>query len=204
MDIKQMQYIPGGAVSMIMHSMEFPQGNDWAKSVCSQVTRQLGDNDYAGLVVFGMDASQVYKGGMLKVGPNRGYMLTQIRGINPGDMPDFDAALQVAYDGLIKTKAYLKHCIILSDGDPVSARARSGEEVQRRENHDFHRRHQPTRRKWSAVDVEHRAPTQRDVFIRSRKRRRFPTSSSKKPRRFRARPSSKKPSFPNSLPIRAS
>ncbi len=118
MDIKQMQFIPGGAVAMIMHSMEFPQGNDWAKSVCSQVTRQLGDNDYAGLIIFGMDASQVYKGGMLKVGPNRGYMLTQIRGINPGDMPDFDAALSVAYDGLMKTNAYLKHCIILSDGDP--------------------------------------------------------------------------------------
>ncbi len=118
MDIKQMQYIPGGAVAMIMHSMEFPQGNDWAKSVCSQVTRQLGDNDYAGLIIFGMDANMVYKGGMLKVGPNRGYMMTQIRGINPGDMPDFDAALNVAYDGLMKTNAYLKHCIILSDGDP--------------------------------------------------------------------------------------
>ncbi|HEX8464667.1 MAG TPA: glutamine amidotransferase [Abditibacterium sp.] len=118
MDIKQMQYIPGGAVAMVMHSCEFPQGNDWAKSVCSQVTRQLGDNDYAGLIVYGMDATQVYKGGMLKVGPNRNYMLTQIRGINPGDMPDFDAALNVAYDGLMKTNAYLKHCIILSDGDP--------------------------------------------------------------------------------------
>ncbi len=118
MDIKQMQYIPGGAVAMIMHSMEFPQGNDWAKSVCSQVTRQLGDNDYAGLIIFGMDATHVYKGGMLKVGENRGYMMTEIRKINPGDMPDFDAALNVAYDGLIKTNAYLKHCIILSDGDP--------------------------------------------------------------------------------------
>ena len=51
--------ITGGAVSMVMHSMEFPQGNDWAKSVCSQVTRQLGDNDYAGLVVFGMDATHL-------------------------------------------------------------------------------------------------------------------------------------------------
>ena len=119
MDIKQMQYIPGGAVAMIMHSCEFPQGNDWAKSVCTQVVRQLGDEDYAGLVVFGMDANMVFPGnGMLKVGPNRGQMQTLIRGINPGDMPDFDAALEVAYKGLISTKAYLKHCVILSDGDP--------------------------------------------------------------------------------------
>ena len=119
MDIKQMQYIPGGAVAMVMHSCEFPQGNDWAKSVCTQVVRQLGDQDYAGLVVFGMDANMVFPGnGMLKVGPNRGQMQALIQGINPGDMPDFDAALEVAYKGLMGTKAYLKHCIILSDGDP--------------------------------------------------------------------------------------
>ena len=119
MDIKQMQYIPGGAVAMIMHSMEFPQGNEWGKSIAAQVVRQLSDNDYAGIVVFGNDANMVFNDpGMLKVGPNRSYMLTEIRKINQGDMPDFDAALEVAYKGLTQTKAYLKHCIILSDGDP--------------------------------------------------------------------------------------
>lgn len=116
MDIKNMQYIPGGAVALIMHSCEFPAGNDWAKAVCSQVTRQMGDNDYEGLCVYGMDANWVYP--MLKVGQNRNKMLTMIRGINPGDMPDFDAALELCYQGLVNTKAYLKHCIILSDGDP--------------------------------------------------------------------------------------
>jgi len=122
MDIKNMQYIPGGAVAMIMHSCEFTGGNDWAKAVCSQVTRQLGDNDYAGLIVFGYGPSWVYPGGMLKVGANRGLMLTKIRGINPGDMPSFDDTLELAYQGLTKTKAYLKHCIILSDGDPSPPR----------------------------------------------------------------------------------
>jgi uncharacterized membrane protein len=120
MDIKNMQYLPGGAVAMIMHSCEFPQGNDWAKAVCSQVTRQMGDNDWAGLCVFGFDATWVYP--MMRVGPNRNYMLGKIRNINPGDMPDFDAALETCYQGLIKTKAYLKHCIILSDGDPSPPR----------------------------------------------------------------------------------
>ena len=119
MDIKQMQYIPGGAVAMIMHSMEFPQGNEWGKSIAAQVVRQLSDNDYAGIVIFGNDANMVFNDpGMLKVGPNRPYMLTEIRKINQGDMPDFDAALEVAYKGLVQSKAYLKHCIILSDGDP--------------------------------------------------------------------------------------
>lgn len=116
MDIKNQQFIPGGAVAMIMHSCEFAGGNDWAKSVCSQVTRQLGENDYAGLVIFGLQANWVYP--MLKVGPSRSRMLADIRGINPGDMPDFDAALEVCYQGLVKTPALLKHIIILSDGDP--------------------------------------------------------------------------------------
>jgi len=120
MDIKNMQYLPGGAVAMIMHSCEFPGGNDWAKSVCSQVTRQMGDNDWGGLCVFGFDATWVYP--MQRIGPNRNAMLAKIRGINPGDMPDFDAALELTYEGLMKTKAYLKHVIILSDGDPSPPR----------------------------------------------------------------------------------
>jgi uncharacterized membrane protein/Mg-chelatase subunit ChlD len=116
MDIRNMQYIPGGAVAMIMHSMEFANGNEWAKSICTQVTRQLGDEDYAGLIIYGMQANWVYN--MSKVGPNRNKMLTMIRSINPGDMPSFDDALNVAYNGLVRTPSYLKHCIILSDGDP--------------------------------------------------------------------------------------
>ena len=116
MDIRNMQYLPGGAVAMIMHSLEFANGNEQAKSICAQVTRQMGENDYAGLITFGMSANFVYP--MLKVGPNRTRMLSDIRSINPGDMPSFDDALGVAYNGLVKTPSYLKHIIILSDGDP--------------------------------------------------------------------------------------
>jgi uncharacterized membrane protein len=121
MDIKNQQCVPGGAIAMVMHSCEFEGGNDWAKSVCSQVTRQLGENDYAGLVVYGMQPNWVYP--MLKVGDNRTRMLAEIRNINPGDMPDFDAALEVCLAGLKKVPAYLKHIIILSDGDPSPPRA---------------------------------------------------------------------------------
>lgn len=118
MDIKNMQIIPGGAVALVMHSCEFQNGNDWTKAICSQVIRQLGENDWAGICVYGFDANWVFPGGMLKVGANRQRMLAMTRKVNPGDMPDFDAALQVSYDGLMKTNAALKHCIILSDGDP--------------------------------------------------------------------------------------
>ena len=42
MDIKNMQYMPGGAVVMIMDTAEVANGTELAKSVCSQVVRQTG------------------------------------------------------------------------------------------------------------------------------------------------------------------
>ena len=50
----------------------------------------MGDN-LGRSVVFGFDATWVYP--MMRIGPNRNFMMGKIRGINPGDMPDFDAAL---------------------------------------------------------------------------------------------------------------
>lgn len=118
MDVKNQQVMPSGAVAMVMHSCEFPNGNDWAKATCTEVVNQLGPEDYAGVIEFGMTgAGWVFP--MLKVGPNKRKMQRLIRGMNPGDMPDFGAVADLAYEGLRKTKARLKHMIILSDGDPA-------------------------------------------------------------------------------------
>ncbi|MCS6859595.1 MAG: glutamine amidotransferase [Abditibacteriales bacterium] len=118
MDVKNQQVMPSGAVAMVMHSCEFPNGNDWAKATCTEVINQLGPEDFAGVIEFGMTgAGWVFP--MLKVGPNKRKMQRLIRGMNPGDMPDFGAVADLAYEGLRKTKARLKHMIILSDGDPA-------------------------------------------------------------------------------------
>jgi len=118
MDVKNQQVMPSGAVAMVMHSCEFPNGNDWAKATCTEVVNQLGPEDFAGVIEFGMTgAGWVFP--MLKVGPNKRKMQRLIRGMNPGDMPDFGAVADLAYEGLRKTKARLKHMIILSDGDPA-------------------------------------------------------------------------------------
>ena len=72
-------------------------------------------------------------------------MLTEIRKINQGDMPDFDAALEVAYQGLITSKAYLKHCIILSDGDPSPPAQGLVDKFNAAQNHRFDDCHWPAR-----------------------------------------------------------
>jgi len=119
MDLKSQRVIPSGAVAMIMHSCEFAGGNDWAKTTCTKVVQLLSPEDYAGVIQFGMSANWVGNLGMVKLADRRSQLLGLIRTMNPGDMPSFDEAMEVAYQGLVKTKARLKHMIILSDGDPA-------------------------------------------------------------------------------------
>ena len=54
------------------------------------------------------------------VGNNRAGLLGQVDKMMPGDMPDFDPALQMAHKELTDPKHELstKHVIIISDGDP--------------------------------------------------------------------------------------
>ena len=87
-----MQFIPGGAVAMIMHSCEFQRRQrldeiDLLAGDAATRRQRLGGHLRLRL----RRQLGLHDPGMLRVGPNRSYMLTQIRNVNPGDMPDFDA-----------------------------------------------------------------------------------------------------------------
>ncbi|MDB2687653.1 VWA domain-containing protein, partial [Mariniblastus sp.] len=45
-------------------------------------------------------------------------MMQLIRRMQPGDMPDFQPAMRLMLNGLINTKASMRHAIMISDGDP--------------------------------------------------------------------------------------
>ncbi len=113
-----------GALALIMHASEMPEGNYWQKVIAKAAVEQLGPSDYGGVLHWAMggDAwlwggSDLHKG-MLEVGPNRKSMLARINRMTPGDMPQFDPAMRMAVAGLARTPAAVKHCIIISDGDP--------------------------------------------------------------------------------------
>ena len=55
-----------------------------------------------------------------EVGEERNRLLAKVDGMMPGDMPDFDPFLRSAVDTLTDGKYALtvKHCILISDGDP--------------------------------------------------------------------------------------
>tara|TARA_R110002049_G_scaffold27321_2_gene93985 strand:+ start:44155 stop:47187 length:3033 start_codon:yes stop_codon:yes gene_type:complete len=110
-----------GALALIMHASEMADGNHWQKVIARTAIDQLGPADYAGLLHWTRNGDAWMwggKAGLLEVGPNRKAMLAAVGRMTPGDMPQFDPAMRMAVAGLARTPASIKHCIIISDGDP--------------------------------------------------------------------------------------
>lgn len=110
-----------GALAMIMHASEMAQGNHWQKVIARKAVEAMGPSDFAGVLHWEFNGDAWLWGGnqgLLPVGANRRAMLAAIGRMTPGDMPQFDPAMKMAVKGLNGTNASLKHCIIISDGDP--------------------------------------------------------------------------------------
>lgn len=110
-----------GALALIMHASEMAEGNHWQKVIAKAAIEQLGPADYGGVLHWTMRGDAWLWGGrngLLEVGPNRKAMLAAIGRMTPGDMPEFDPAMRMAVAGLARTPASVKHCVIISDGDP--------------------------------------------------------------------------------------
>lgn len=114
-----------GALAMIMHASEMAQGNHWQKVIARSAIEALGPADYCGIIHWGSGGDQWLWGGqkgLLPVGSgNRKSMLAAVSRMTPGDMPQFDPAMQMTLAALNASPAALKHCIIISDGDPSPA-----------------------------------------------------------------------------------
>ena len=90
--------------------------------LASRRSEVLGPMDYCGVLQFGgLGDTWLWGGktGMLRVGPNRTAMISNMRAMAPGDMPDFAPSMRMALKSLVATPASIKHMIIISDGDPT-------------------------------------------------------------------------------------
>jgi Mg-chelatase subunit ChlD/uncharacterized membrane protein len=119
--IKSAKVVPKGALVMMMHACEIPQGNNWEKVVAREAIKVLGAQDYCGLLYWGPAGDQwLWGNGLLPVGDNRDRMMARVDRMTPGDMPGFDPAMKMALSGFRSVPdAAIKHMIIISDGDPT-------------------------------------------------------------------------------------
>ncbi len=116
MDITKKKVLPKGALVIVLHTCEFPEGNTYAKRVTKEAIRVLGSQDEAGVLAFMQgDSSWVFE-----LTPVSQYdaMVRKINAATPGDMLAFQPIMEAGYTALAKSDAAAKHMIVISDGDP--------------------------------------------------------------------------------------
>jgi uncharacterized membrane protein/Mg-chelatase subunit ChlD len=118
MQIKAIKVQGIGAMALIMHASEIPEGNYWQAVVAKAAIGALSSYDYAGLLHW--EGQEAWLFTLRPIGTGRSSMLRAIDRMTPGDMPDFDPSLQMAMKSLNSIKdAMSKHIVVISDGDPT-------------------------------------------------------------------------------------
>jgi uncharacterized membrane protein len=121
MDIKQRKILPRGALGLVMHTCEIPDGNVWAREIGLAALNVLASQDLMG------GWGYTYNGGDSELFPLqavgdksavRSAILSSAEII--GDMPDVTATLRMAFAAVAGADAAVKRIIMISDGDPAA------------------------------------------------------------------------------------
>jgi len=115
MEQPQRRVIPNGALCLILHTCEIPDGNYWAKQIGIASIDVMGPRDYMGTVIYGNGVEWAFP---MQLVTDKGKLKNLITSAMPGDMPDFDAAFKMAHKGLQGVSAAAKHIVVISDADP--------------------------------------------------------------------------------------
>ncbi|MFH5802888.1 glutamine amidotransferase [Alienimonas sp. DA493] len=117
LDITRRKVLPKGALVIILHTCEFPQGNTWGKRICKRAIKVLGDQDECGVLVADYVEGESW---LFELTPAANYpeLVPKINAAQIGDMPDFAQTMNAGLKALKESDASAKHMIIISDGDP--------------------------------------------------------------------------------------
>ena len=115
MELDSKKVLPSGAVVLVMHGMEFSNGNQVARDCAQGVLAALAPADQMGVLLW--DGTERWLFELQKVG-NKKALAQQIAGMNQGDLGSFQNILEMAHGALKKSTSNLKHIIVFSDGDP--------------------------------------------------------------------------------------
>jgi uncharacterized membrane protein len=118
MELSSKKVLPAGALVLVMHGMEFANGNQVSREIGLAALNSLGPRDELGVVLW--DGSDRWLLDLAPVG-DRAAASKAIAGMNQGDLPAFEGLMTLARDGLRKSTANLKHILVFSDGDPAAA-----------------------------------------------------------------------------------
>ncbi|MGB9624566.1 MAG: VWA domain-containing protein, partial [Phycisphaerae bacterium] len=118
-EVKHKKVIPRGALVIIMHSCEIPRGNYWGEQVAIASVKTISSLDYIGVLAYSWSPGGVNWEVPLQPATNKNAIISKIKQIKIGDMPDFATTMEMAVKGLLGLSGVAqRHVIIISDGDP--------------------------------------------------------------------------------------
>jgi len=117
LDPPQKRQMPRGALALVMHSVEAPDGTFLGKKVSEAAVNSLSRLDLAGIIEYGWGGGTEWVHKLAPVGDGTA-IKRSIQNLMFGDMPDFTPSLELALEGLSKADAGQRHVIMISDGDP--------------------------------------------------------------------------------------
>lgn len=118
LDPPQKRQMPRGALAIITHSIEMPDGVNFGKKTARAAVDALSRLDLIGLIEFD-GSGAVWRHPMSEVGDGVA-VKRSIENLAFGDMPDYGPPMQLALNGLANVQAGIKHCILITDGDAAA------------------------------------------------------------------------------------
>ena len=122
LDPPQKRQMPRGALVLVIHSVEMPNGVYWGKQVCNAAVDALSSRDLAGIVEVNWSQGVDWVHPLSQLN-DRSAIKQSINKLTFGDMQSFDPSLNLALAGLMNADAGQRHCIVISDGDPTLSRS---------------------------------------------------------------------------------
>jgi len=117
LDPPQKKQLPKGALVLIMHACEMPEGNFWGKRVAVAAVKTLSRLDLVGILAYNWKGAGDWVFPLSPAGDKEA-VISAIKQMQMGDMPSLHTHLQAAYNKLKDCDAAQKHVIVISDGDP--------------------------------------------------------------------------------------
>ncbi len=119
LDPPQERQMPRGALALVLHSVELPEGVYYGKKVCEAAVEALSRLDYIGINEYSWGGGGTSWVLPLQLKGDGSVAKRAIQKLNFGDMPDFSPSLEMTYRDMMKLDAGQRHCIVISDGDPA-------------------------------------------------------------------------------------
>ena len=118
LDPPQKRQMPRGALALVMHSCEAPEGNFWGRRTAEAAIRALQGQDLAGVVEYDWGRGGGHWVYPMSVLGDKSAALRSLQALTFGDAPSFDDMMSKVIVEMKKVQAGQKHTIIISDGDP--------------------------------------------------------------------------------------